>query len=72
MTPRLGVIEWMSNTAVLKDMVMSDMSREEQERCNRDGGPQNPRYRHQNWIDKFNPAARGKPGQQCVAFVALF
>ncbi len=66
MTPRLGVIEWMSNTAVLKDMVLSDMSRDELERSSRDTGPQNPRFRHQAWIDKFNPAARGKHGQQCV------
>ena len=29
MTSRIGMIEWMSNTAVLKDMILSSMSPEE-------------------------------------------
>ena len=30
MTSRIGMIEWMSNTRVLKEMIMSSMSAEDQ------------------------------------------
>jgi DNA-dependent protein kinase catalytic subunit len=67
MTPRLGVIEWMAHTAVLKDLITGAMTAEERDKFNREGGPQNPRSRHQVWIEKFNPAARGRVAQQYEA-----
>ncbi|XP_068717854.1 DNA-dependent protein kinase catalytic subunit-like isoform X1 [Montipora capricornis] len=50
MTPRVGLIEWMQNTKLFKDMLQDTMTRTERENYSAKDGP---RLRYLKWIEKF-------------------